>query len=239
MMTDVRVAYPWLLFDADGTLFDYDAAETAALSLAFMEFGEEMGPEFLGTYREINAEMWRAFEMGTMTQDRIKSERFQIFLAAIGSKSDPSLFSRTYMENLGRQAALIDDANETVVRLAKRSQLLLITNGLKDIQRPRIAASQLQPHFAGIVISEEIGSAKPDGKIFEAAFSMMDHPPKTNVLMIGDSLTSDIAGGNAFGIDTCWFNPERKETSDGNLPTYEIGALAELVDLVERGRNSD
>ncbi len=230
-----RVRYPWLLFDADGTLFDYDAAEKAALSATFREFGDEMVPESLGIYREINAEMWQAFELGTMTQERIKSERFEIFLAAIGSIADPQIFSKKYMGNLARQTALINNALATVDRLSRRAQLLLITNGLKEIQRPRIAASPLQTYFAGIVISEEIGSAKPDGRIFEAAFAEMDHPRKQDVLMIGDSLTSDIAGGAAFGIDTCWFNPDGMENPSGNTPSFEISSLSELIEIQENG----
>ncbi len=238
MNSGVRVTYPWLLFDADGTLFDYDAGEKAALSATFREFGEDMRSEDLETYREINAEMWRRFELGTMTQERIKIERFEHFLKAIDSSSNPSLFSKKYMNNLSLQTALIDDALATVGRLAKSSQLLLITNGLSDIQRPRIAASPLNAYFAAIVISEEVGSAKPDSRIFDMAFSKMNHPGKGDVLMIGDSLTSDIAGGAAFGIDTCWFNPDQTEGPAGNPPTFEITSLPELIEIQVNGRDS-
>lgn len=237
MKTDAGVAYPWLLFDADGTLFDYDAAEKAALSATFEEFGDQLLPESLEIYREINARMWRAFELGTMTQERIKSERFASFLSAIGSTSDPSSFSAKYMGNLSLQTALIADALSTVDRLSRRSQLLLITNGLKDVQHPRFAASPFHAHFSGIVISEEVGSAKPDGRIFEVAFSTMGHPVQNDVLMIGDSLTSDIVGGTAFGIDTCWFNPEGIDNSTSAAPTFEISRLPELIEIVENGRS--
>jgi 2-haloacid dehalogenase len=225
--------YSWLLFDADGTLFDYDTAEATALSETFSEFGHDFRPEFLGVYREINAEMWQAFERGTMSQDRLKTERFETFLAAIGSPSDPSVFSTRYMNNLARQTDLIDGALATVDRLSRQARLLLITNGLKDIQRPRFAASAIRGYFVGMVVSEEVGTAKPEGRIFEEAFAQMHHPAKSTVLMVGDSLTSDIEGGSMFGIDTCWFNPRGAQNSTGSTPTFEIRSLRELIEIVE------
>ena len=85
-------------------------------------------------------------------------------------------------------------------------------------------------------ISEEVGSAKPEGEIFDAAFAKMNHPEKRRVLMVGDSLTSDIKGGNDYGIDTCWFNPHRQAPQDGIEPVYEVHRLDQIVEVVNRGR---
>jgi 2-haloacid dehalogenase len=108
----------------------------------------------------------------------------------------------------------------------------IVTNGLAEVQRPRLAASAIGPHIAGIVISEEVGSAKPDGGIFRAAFEAMEGPSKRDVLMVGDSLTSDIAGGRDFGIDTCWFNRAALPRSCDVEPTFEVARLHELLEIV-------
>ncbi len=108
---------------------------------------------------------------------------------------------------------------------------MLITNGLAEVQRPRFAASSIRRHFEGLVISEEVGAAKPDPRIFDVAFAKMEDPKRTEVLMVGDSLSSDIKGGNDSGIDTCWFNPSGRNGEHGVEPKYEIRKLDELLDI--------
>ena len=110
---------------------------------------------------------------------------------------------------------MIEGAEELLAKLEGEVGLMLITNGLKDVQRSRLAHSTIQHYFSDVIISEEVGSAKPDEGIFNVAFEKMSHPPKADVLIIGDSLTSDIRGGNRFGIDTCWFNPEGRNMQPG------------------------
>jgi 2-haloacid dehalogenase len=110
--------------------------------------------------------------------------------------------------------------------------MMIITNGLADVQRPRFARSAIGDCFADLVISEEVGAAKPHNRIFDIAFEKMQFPKQDEVLIIGDSLSSDIEGGNNYGIDTCWFNPQREPGNEEVEPTYEITALGELLGLV-------
>jgi 2-haloacid dehalogenase len=111
--------------------------------------------------------------------------------------------------------------------------LAVITNGLKDVQRPRLARSAVGQYLDHVVISEEVGAAKPDRRIFDAAFHLMDHPGKEEVLIVGDGLTSDIQGGNEYGIDTCWFNPLRRPCDPDIASRYEITSLSELLSIVD------
>jgi 2-haloacid dehalogenase len=223
--------YTWILFDADGTLFDYDSAEEAALVASFARVGCAFLPEHSEIYRSINGKMWLDLEAGTTTQQRLRVERFEKLFEAVGVNSDPVAFSNEYTANLATQTGLIDGAEKTVAALAEAARLMLITNGLAEVQRPRFAASSIRLHFEGLVISEEVGAAKPDPQIFDAAFATMGHPGKSKVLMVGDSLTSDIKGGNDYGIDTCWFNPSGRALQDGAEPTYEIRRIDELLDI--------
>lgn len=224
--------YDWVFFDADGTLFDYPAAEAAALRGAFagcgLRFDSGVGP----LYSEINAAIWREYELGEITQGRLRTERFERLFERLGMSADPAEFSRRYLVILGGQTALLDGAEAIVRGLHGKLGLLLLTNGLADVQRPRFAASAIGEFFSEIVISEEVGVAKPDPAIFDLAFDRIGRPPRSSVLVVGDSLTSDVAGGIAAGIDTCWYNPAGVANGHGVEPTYEIRALADLLEIV-------
>ena len=225
--------YKWLLFDADGTLFDYDKAEAFALRSTFETLGLGYEPRFAEVYRRINAEIWLDFEAGRITQQRLRTRRFELLFAAVGIDSDPVEFSTRYLANLALGTDLLDGAEDVLKSLRGRVGLVLITNGLADVQRPRFARSTVGHHFSHLVISEEVGAAKPDPAIFDVAFARMGTPSKADVLIVGDSLTSDIRGGLDYGIDTCWFNPTGKLNGSGVVAHYQIGHLKELLPLLE------
>jgi YjjG family noncanonical pyrimidine nucleotidase len=224
--------YDWLLFDADGTLFDYDKAEASALQRAFSASGLGFHEKFARTYREINGEIWLAFERGEITQTEIRTERFVRLSKAIGIDFDPRNFSQGYLKFLGEGSFLVEGTEELLSKLEGKVGLMLITNGLKDVQRSRLARSTIKHYFSDVIISEEVGSAKPDAHIFEVAFEKMGNPKKNKVLMIGDSLTSDIQGANQFGIDACWFNPQRRSRDQEVTIQHEIKHLSEILGII-------
>jgi 2-haloacid dehalogenase len=224
--------YSWLLFDADGTLFDYDQAEAAALANTFREFDFQYRPEYASVYREINGQFWRDFELGLIDQVSLRASRFVMLFQSIELDADPEQFSQTYLSNLSMGTYLIDGAEEVLEKLRPVFDLAIITNGLKDVQRPRFARSTIGEYFDVLVISEEIGSAKPDPAIFDAAFELIGHPSRREVLIIGDSLTSDMAGGKGYGIDTCWYNPTHLQPDPRLAVHYEISDLRQLLDIL-------
>ncbi len=236
--------YDWVLFDADGTLFDYDAAEGEALGRTLMTFGLPPGPRILEIYRQINGRLWREFEQGKTTAGRLKVARFALLFEALeadhdaGRRSlkrpDPARFGRSYLQHLGQCAHLIPDAELVLQALEDRVRLALITNGLSTVQRSRLAKSDLGRYFAAVVISDEEGVAKPDPRIFDVVFARMDQPSKEAVLMVGDSLTSDIQGAARYGIDACWFNPEARLPDSDVAFRYEIRQLRELLPIVDQ-----
>lgn len=224
--------YKWLLFDADGTLFDYDKAEAAALEQTFTHFHLEFEPGYRQLYREINRQLWLEFETGTVSAEALRLRRFERLLAGQAHHISPQAFSDQYLLCLAAGTDLIEGALEVVQALQSHYQLALITNGFKAVQRPRLAQSALRDFFPVVVISEEVGAAKPAPAIFEAAFEQMGHPSRAEVLLIGDSLTSDIQGGHNYGLDTCWFNPTRAPNHLDIASAYEITHLAGLLPLL-------
>ena len=229
------MTYRWILFDADGTLFDYGKAEAIALQRAFARIGQPYKQGYIQAYRQINAQIWRELELGRISPARLRTRRFEMLFQALQIAVDPQRFSEAYLQELAKRSDLTDGARETVGSLYGHVRMLIVTNGLGDVQRPRFTASAICPFFEGIVISEEVGAAKPEAAFFDVAFARMGHPPRTDVLIVGDSLTSDMGGGYAYGIVTCWFNP-RHLPRDGAFPIqYEISQLQELLRIAGLG----
>ncbi len=227
--------YRWLLFDADGTLFDYDTAEAAALDATWRELGLPPTAGLVDAYRRINAGLWRVYEAGGITQKDLQIERFVRLLGELDGSADPTRLSRSYLVHLARQTFLLDGARELLEWVRGRFRLALITNGIPEVQRPRIKRSGFDRLFPVVVISGEEGVAKPAPEIFDVALQRMGGPAREEILLIGDSLSSDIRGGVDYGIDTCWFNPAGEDLSEGPEPRYEIRRLAELREIVGDG----
>ena len=221
--------YQWLLFDADGTLFDYDRAEKTALQETFRLTGVKFDPDYLAVYQRINHSAWQAVEKGELTVSVLKVRRFESLLETIGAAHPPEPFSACYLECLAACSELIEDAAEVLQALAGKYRMAILTNGLQAVQRPRLARSTIGRHFEEIVVSEEIGAAKPAREFFDTVWERLGHPSKKAALMIGDGWVSDIVGATQYGMDACWFNPGNKPRPTGAEITREIASLRELV----------
>jgi putative hydrolase of the HAD superfamily len=224
--------YELIIFDADNTLFDYDKAETESLKNAFLSFDVNFLPEYKATYRKINDEIWIHFEMEEMNIDEVKIKRFERLFHQLKMDIDAHLFSDAYLKYLSESSFLLENALEILNLLHGKTRLALMTNGFANVQHSRFDKSAIKEYFEEIIISEEVGSPKPEPGIFQHAFERLAHSNKETVLMIGDSLRSDIKGGVNFGIDTCWYNPANKANETEITPTYEINDLMELKEIL-------
>jgi 2-haloacid dehalogenase len=229
--SEISLKYIWLLFDADDTLFDFPRAEANALKRTLEQAGLPFQPEFFSLYACFSQQVWQEFERGEVTSLELRVKRFRLFFDETHLNGDPQTVSPLYLRNLALGTDLLSGAEKVIGELKNRYHLALVTNGLKDVQRPRLAGSALHDSFEKVFISEEIGAAKPSHEYFEAVFREIGQPPKESVLLIGDSLTSDMRGGVEYGIHTCWYNPTDKTTE---LPvTYQISQLQELIELLK------
>jgi len=225
--------YKSIFFDADDTLFDYPRAERAALLACLGEFSVPADPDtFIAAYRRHNRDVWQAFERGETDQARLRVERFRRLAAELGLPGMPlEKISVYYLEALAGQSQLLPGALDLVRELAKAYPLALVTNGIAAVQNQRFAASPITPFFSSIVISEEVGIAKPDPRIFRPALEKLGIDA-ADVLFVGDSVTSDMAGARNAGMDFCWLNPKRLPCPAGHAPAYTIASLNEFPNLV-------
>lgn len=224
--------YRWLLFDADDTLFDYQIAEDKSLQRAFELLQIPFKKEFAETYRTINHNYWAQFEAGKIQLADLRYRRFSDLFAHFALTADPVSFSEIYLDGLGLVADLTPGALETITRLSATHQMAIITNGITQVQYSRLSLSPIQAYFKHVFISDEIGISKPAGGFFEHVFQTIGHPSKEDVLVIGDSLSSDMTGGINYGLDTCWYNPRRLERPDHLPITYEIQSIPQILDIV-------
>lgn len=220
--------YQVLLFDVDGTLLDFDKAEELGIEGLLTHFGVPVTEENKETYHVLNKSYWQRLEKGEITRDQVLSLRFEEFFGSFGIAVDGMEVDGLYRTYLNNCAILIDGAEALLEELKERYALYIVTNGVAATQYKRLAASGLDKYFQGIFVSEEAGCQKPSKEFFEYCFRGMERRDVENMLIIGDSLTSDIRGGNNVNIDTLWFNPHGQENASGVHVDYEAGTLAEI-----------
>ncbi len=226
--------YKILLFDADGTLLDFKKAEREALSDMLREFGAACDEDVIRRYSEINDSMWKMLERGEIARGDLSRKRFELFGKEYGICQSPDLMSEKYFSALATKSFMIDGAYDVCRELRKGRRLFIITNGFKRIQDKRFAGSPLSAFFERSFISEEIGADKPARRFFEAVASAIPDFSVRDALVIGDSLSSDIAGGIDAGLDVCWYNPSGSSAPENfsKKINYVISSLEELKKIV-------
>jgi len=223
--------YTTLLFDLDHTLFDFDASETAAFADTLARAGIVNPNGHRAAFGEINAALWVRVEGGELTPNQVGTMRFEQFVERLDIDADPQAMADDYVTGLGANGDLFPGARDLLEELAPHATLALVSNGIGAVARAKVARLELDGYFEAIVISGEVGTAKPDAGIFDIVFDQLGLPDKATALMIGDSLTSDIAGGVNYGIDTCWYAPVAPETASSEA-TYRVDTFERIPSVV-------
>lgn len=229
--------YDFLLFDVDNTLLDFDRAEHDAFMDCLEMFGFERDEQLLVRYSTVNDRHWKMLERGEITRELLMWKRFEAFSDECDLKPlDPHAFCDAYVRQLSQKSFLLDGALEVCRELSKSYTLCAITNGDARVQHGRFDPSPVYPYFHQTFISHEMGVDKPSGAYFDLVRAALPTLDPARTLVIGDSLTSDIAGGIAWGTDTCWLCPNEQKrgaaAEKGLNPTYTIAHLRELLDIL-------
>ena len=218
--------YDLVLFDADDTLLDFEKAEEQALMDLFQHYGLSYD-ECAGDYRRINNACWAAFERGEMTQSVLRRERFERFCACRLPMENPPSVAAFYEHALSTKNDMLCGASETVKAISGKLPIVIVTNGIASIQRPRITSSPIFQYISDLLISEETGHQKPDPGMLYMAIEKFG-TAKARTLMIGDSLTSDMRAAQAAGVDFLWYNPKGKTPPDNAFITYETNNISKF-----------
>jgi 2-haloacid dehalogenase len=224
--------YRALLLDLDHTLFDSDACEARAFDHALADAGVADPARHRPAYQAINRALWDRVERGELTAGELRARRFAELVAATGIAAAPDALADAFAAGMGAFGELYPGVREVLDALAGLPgvALALVTNGLSEVQRARIARLGLAGYFEVIAISSELGVAKPAPAIFAHVLTALG-AARADAVVVGDSLSSDIQGGRNAGIATCWYNPAGRAGGEG-LVDHEIARLDELLALV-------
>jgi len=222
-----------ILWDVDGTLLNFEKAEEAGIRSCFIKYNlGECSDEMLESYKKINREYWKMMERGEIEKPVLLVKRFEDFLNAYGlDASVAAEVNAEYQIRLGDTVVFCKNALETVKALKGKVLQCAVTNGTKVAQDRKLKNSGLNKLFDHIFISEEVGIEKPNVGFFDAVFAEIGTYAPDEVLIVGDSLTSDIQGGINAGIKTCWYNPDGTENTGSLIPDYEIKDIDEVLKL--------
>ena len=225
-----------ILWDVDGTLLDFQAAERAAIQKLFWQFQlGECTDEMLHRYAVINRGYWERLEKGEVTREQVLVGRFQDFFARerLDVSAAPA-FNEAYQLSLGDTIVYRDDSYGIIQSLKGKVKQYVVSNGTVVAQEKKLRLSGLGELMDGVFLSEELGVEKPNVKFFDKVFDRIGPAEKEKILIVGDSLTSDIRGGNNAGIRTCWYNPAHAAKTEEVQVDYEITDLHEIYDILKQ-----
>ena len=220
--------YEWILFDADDTLFHFDAF--AGLQRMFAGFEAGFSHQDYLDYQQINKPLWVDYQNGTITAKQLQHKRFNGW--AVKLQLPAQQLNSAYMAALADICVPLEGAASLLNALRGRARLGIITNGFTELQQVRLERTGWREHFDVLIVSEEVGVAKPHRDIFEHALVLMGQPAREQVLMVGDNPDSDILGGLNAGLHTCWLNVDNRAAPAGVTPHFLVSSLQQLEKLL-------
>lgn len=225
--------YQTILWDVDQTLLDFDKSQNYALRFCFQNLNLEINDEIVRIYASINDSYWKRLELGEVTKKELLTGRFDRLFEQLHIETVTSAeIAPMYQKALGSVYFYRDDSLNLCKKLKGKVRQYVVTNGVSSTQRNKLRLSGFDQIMDGIFISEEMNFAKPDIRFFEGCFQQINDFQKESTLIVGDSLTSDIKGGNQAGIACCWYNPTGHKNESGLKIDYEIQNLWEVEEIL-------
>ena len=224
-----------LLFDADDTLLDFDAAETNSITKTLEELNILHYDNIVESYKAFNLQCWKEYEKNLLTKEQLGQERFKRLFNKYGIKNlDCKTIGDIYWKYLSQAHEVIDGVHDMLKQIYTKHDLYVITNGVYAIQTSRFNKAGLEPYFKKRYISELMQTRKPDKLFFDLIEKDLGGLDRENTYIIGDSLSSDIQGGINSGIKTIWFNNKKEENNTTITPDYTVYNYAELLELIDK-----
>ena len=223
-----------ILWDVDDTLLDFHAAEREAIKKLFVQFGlGECTDEMLKKYSAINRTYWKRLELGELTKPQILIGRFKDFFESEGLDAGLAQeFNEAYQVSLSDTIVYRDDSLEIIKSLRGKVKQYAVSNGTVIAQTKKLRVSGLGELMDGVFLSEQLGVEKPNVEFFDKVFAAIGQTDKSEIMIVGDSLSSDIKGGNNAGIKTCWYNQAKAPVSEEFTIDYEITDLHQVYNII-------
>lgn len=222
-----------VLLDLDDTILDFKMSERVALTKALTELGVTVTDEIVSKYSAFNISQWKRLELGEITREEVKINRYKLLFDELGLSLSPELTTQLYEKYLAQKHFFIEGAEEMLKDISKSYDLYLVSNGTKKVQQGRLKSARIAPMFKSIFVSEDVGNEKPIIDFFNYVFNTIPNFDKKQTVIIGDSLSSDIKGGINAGIKTIWYNPHNTPNTSSLTPDYEISSLSQISNILQ------
>lgn len=224
--------YKAILWDVDGTLLNFLKSESAAMKECFQVCGlGECTDEMVHAYSKINEGYWKLLELHKVEKPVLFRRRFEDLFSKYGLSYDTAKFNTLYQQTLGNHIFPNDNSLELVKSLKGKIRQYAVTNGSFTAQERKLRRSGLDRLLDGIFISDVVGFEKPSPLFFDSVFDQIPEG-REEAIIVGDSLTSDILGGNNAGIACCWYNPDNKKAPGDLRIDYMISDLNEIKNII-------
>lgn len=220
--------YRYVLFDADETLFRFDIM--AGLVHLFKQYHIPFTQADFNHYQLCNKQLWIDYQNGLIDAEFLQVKRFTQWGEKLNIPA--KVLNDQFLDAMGIICKPLPGAVAMLTAIQKHAKLGIVTNGFARMQENRLRKTKLDHMFDWLVISEEVGVAKPNIAIFEHTMALMGNPPKNEILMVGDNAASDILGGMNAGIDTCWLQHPGEELPANINPTHKITDLTQLASVI-------
>lgn len=227
--SDIKVIF----LDIDNTILDFDAAAEESMKECFRRAGLVYKPEMLSVFHEVNHKVWQRIEKGELTMDDLFYVRWQPVLKQLGLEADGVEMEKNFRILLKYSAVPVKGAYDILEYLFRKYRLCAASNGPYDQQITRLQKADMLKSFEHCFVSEKIGADKPGKDFFDGCFAQLPGILPEETMIIGDSLTADIAGGKVYGLKTCWFdkNKQQTELKSDEKPDYIVTDLSEIKEI--------
>lgn len=221
-----------ILLDLDNTIIDFNECARRSIMGIFEDLGFPYNDTVFDTFLEENVKIWKRLELGEIDKAYLRANRWKIILEKLGMDYDGTIIEERFENGVALGAYPVDGAYELLDYLYDKYDLYVVSNGLKFVQESRVKIGKYDKYFKALFLSEDIGIQKPDVRFFDYCYEKLGFPQKNELILIGDSLSADIKGGNCFGIDTIWFNKNGEKNTTDIIPTYTVNKLKEIESIL-------
>jgi 2-haloacid dehalogenase len=223
--------YDIILMDLDNTILDFNVAERDSFKEVIEELGISYTDDLLQQYQKINKSLWHSLEQSEISKEIVLNTRFSEFLKLYGIQVDGKEIEKTYRFYLDNSSALIPNAEYTLIKLKiMGKKIYSASNGVYSTQIKRLSNAGIINLFDGHFISDTIKHEKPSPYFFDFCMKNLSEVPKSSILMVGDSPTSDVQGATNSGIDSCFYQYDKTTTC--TYSKHTIYDISELLDIV-------
>ena len=221
-----------LLIDLDNTLIDFNECARHSIINAFDELGFTYTEKVFETFICENIKIWKRLEKGEITKPQLRANRWNIILGKLGIDFDGTVIEEMFENGVARGAYPVEGAYDLLDYLYGKYQMYIVSNGFRFVQESRLKIGDFEKYFDGVFVSEDIGIPKPAKEFFDYCFESLNNPSKSEILLIGDSISADITGGINYGLDTIWFNKNNEPLPENIAPTYTVRSLEEIKNIL-------